>query len=87
VRLGGEVHDGVDRRLAEQAVHQRRIADVAVHEPVPRVVGDRRQVLQVAGVGQLVERDDVGVVMGEDVTDECRADKSGPSGDEQLHLN
>jgi hypothetical protein len=37
-------------------------ADVAPHEPVAQAVRDRREVGQVAGVGQLVEHRDLGVL-------------------------
>ena len=60
VRLGGEVDHDVVTRYRVGDLH--RIADVALHESVARAVGDWRQVLEVAGVRQLVEHRDLGVL-------------------------
>ena len=46
---------------SQQAVDQRAIADVAVHELVA-AVRDEAQVFEVAGIGELVEVDDGFVV-------------------------
>ena len=55
-----------------------RVADAALHEAVARVVGDGREVLQVAGVGELVVDDDLPVgVLGEHAADEGGADEPG----------
>ena len=55
VGLGGEVDDGVVAR--DDALQQPRVADVAHHELHP-IGGEPRDVLRVAGVGQLVEHRD-----------------------------
>ena len=82
VRLGREVHDHV--ALADQAVDERRVADVAVHEL--DLVLDRLQALAVARVGQGVEHDHLVLrVVAHRVVDEVRADEAGGAGDEQLH--
>jgi hypothetical protein len=41
----------------QQAARQVAVADVAVHEEVPRVTGQRGEVFAIAGIGQLVEVD------------------------------
>ena len=51
--LSGEVEHGVVTR--QHLVEQRGVEDVAVDEGVARAVGDRREVGEVAGVGELVE--------------------------------
>jgi hypothetical protein len=57
VAFGREVHHRARPMLFEQPPEQRRVADVALHEAVPGVAGQRGQVLQVAGVGQGVQVD------------------------------
>ena len=77
VGLGGEVDHRVDplHRLADDL----RILDRPLDQLRP--LG---QVLRPAGVGQLVEDDDL--VLGPGDADVGRADESGGAGDEQLHL-
>ena len=88
VRLRGEVHDRVVP--GQRGVQRGGVADVAPHEPVPRGVRDRRQVREVARVGQLVEDRDLGVLVArvraaEQAADIVGADESGTAGDEQAH--
>ena len=86
VRFGGEVHYGVEAGAVEDLVHRLLVADVAAHELVPGVLLNGSQVLQVPGVGERVERDDVRVgTMGEDEADEGRADEPGAAGHEKFH--
>src|ERR1041385_1567333 len=90
VGLGGEVDDDVDAAAIHPLVrlgHVRGLGDVAVHEAVillPLVLGE---VLADAGVGELVEVDDAGVVavLVEQETDEVRTDETGAAGDEVTH--
>ena len=59
VRLGGEVDDRVDALLGEQPLGRVEVADVADREPDAELV----EVARIAGVGELVECDDVVVRM------------------------
>ena len=59
MRFGGEMHDRVGLFVGEQGIDQRRVADIAVHEPVARIRGDGREVGQIARVGQLIQVDDL----------------------------
>src|SRR5439155_12096894 len=62
------------------------VADVAVNEPVPGMVFETGQVLQVAGVRQLVQVEDVVAgVVAQDVAYEVGADEPGPSRDQKTH--
>ena len=83
--LGGEVHDGARPVLGEQPVEQRPVADVTLHEHMPRVAAQRIEVVQVAGVGQRVEVDDGLVARCEPVENEVAADEAGAAGDEEGH--
>ena len=83
VALGGEVHDGARAMRGEQVPDPLALADVALHETVPRVVAHRVQIAGVAGVGQLVEVDDRLARRLDGRDDEIRADEPGPAGDEE----
>ena len=61
------------------------IADVALHEPVARVVVDVAQGREVAGVRQRVVDRDLVVGVREHVADVVRPDETGAAGDEDLH--
>ena len=82
VALGGVVHDRVVAR--DDAVQQLRVADVA-HDELHAVGGQARDVLGVAGVGQLVQDGDahVGVVV-HDVVHEVAADEAAAAGDDDV---
>ena len=53
--------------------------------PKPGAVLDVGEVLLAAGVGELVEDDDLVAVLGDALADEVRADEAGSAADEQLH--
>ena len=79
VGLGGVVDHGVGAR--HEAVHQALVADVA-HDEFHAVGGQARDVLGVAGVGQLVQHGDVDAgVLAHDVVDEVAADEAAAAGD------
>ena len=86
VALGGEVDDGVD--AGDELGDEVGVADVALDEAV--ALGERRavdvaQVVEVAGVGQLVEVDDlVVVVRRQEMADEVAADEAGAARDQDL---
>ena len=84
VRLGGEVHDDV--RLAHERRRDGRVGDVALDEPVSRAVHHLAQILEAAGVGQLVERRDAPVGMAlVRPADEVRSNETGAAGHEHVH--
>jgi hypothetical protein len=58
VALGREVHDGARAVFGQQAVEQRAVADVALHEGWRASPCRLARLLAVAGVGQGVEVDD-----------------------------
>lgn len=82
VALGGVVHDGVV--AGDQPVQQFGVADVA-HDELHAVRGQPRDVLGVAGVGQLVQDGDVhlGVVV-HDVVHEVTADEAAAARDDDV---
>ena len=82
VGLGGVVHHSVG--AGDQAVDQGGVADVADHE-LDAARGKPRDVLRVAGVGQLVQHGHVhaGAVVN-DVVDEIAADEAAAAGDDDV---
>ncbi len=82
VALGGVVDDRVVAR--DDPVEQLRVADVA-HDELHAVRRQARDVLGVAGVGQLVQDGDVhlGVVV-HDVVHEVAADEAAAAGDDDI---
>lgn len=82
VALGGVVHDGVVAR--HQLIKQLRVADVA-HDELDAVGGQPRDVLGVAGVGQLVQDGDVDArVVVHDVVHEVAADEAAAASDDDI---
>ena len=82
VALCGVVHDGVVAR--DDPVQQLGVADVA-HDELHAVGGQPRDVLGVAGVGQLVQDGDVHVgVVVHDVVDEVAADEAAAARDDDV---
>ena len=85
MRLGREVDDLRHLVLVPGLGHRGRVADVALDER--ELVGVLRQQIaevgQVAGVGQLVERDELYLLpAAEEQADEVAADEAGRAGDE-----
>ena len=86
--FSGEVDDGVDLMLGEQASDQGGITDVAVRKDVARITGEVGQVGGVAGVGEGVEVDEPGergAGFEQALPDEIGADEAAAAGDEKVH--
>ena len=82
VALGGVVHDGVV--AGDQPVQQLGVADVA-HDELDPILGQPRDVLGVAGVGQLVQDGDVDVRMVvHDIVHEVAADEAAAARDDDV---
>ena len=79
MRLGGEVHDGVDAR--DRGRHCAGILDPGMHEADV----EAGEVLLAPGVGELVEHDDVVAMVLEAHAHEGRADEPRAAADEQPH--
>mgnify|MGYP007011748573 CR=1 FL=1 len=70
-----KVHDGIGPR--HNLVQQRRVADVAVDEG-HALLGDAGEVVQVAGIGERVQHDDVHVrLVVHHPVDEVASDEPG----------
>jgi hypothetical protein len=81
VRFGGEMDDALDPR--QKFPDDLPVTDVSVDELVARVILDVPEVIEVAGIGELVQVDDFrSRVFAEEVMYEIAADEPGPAGDE-----
>jgi len=88
VRLGGEIHHGVDLVVGEQAGDEVGVADVSLREDVARIVREVGEIGGVTGVGEQVEVDDLAerrAGLGEALTNEIAADEAAAASDEEIH--
>jgi hypothetical protein len=74
------MYDRARLLLGQQLIQIRPIADITVSETIRLVRLYSDQVLQVAGIRQLVEIDDRGAHPIEPIQDEVRSDKAGTAG-------
>jgi hypothetical protein len=68
--------------LLKQTCHQIEVANIAVHKEVSRVISDRLQTAEVAGVGQLVQVDDPRRFALQPISNKICAYESGTASDE-----
>ena len=85
--FGGEVEYRTRLVLGQQLGDEIGIADIAVDQAMARVIFQRGKIVGVAGVGQLVQRDDRLIALGEPVEHEIRTDKAGATGDNDTHYS
>src|SRR4029450_2759106 len=83
--LGGEVHDRLDPLARKQLRDSLLIANVGLDETIVGLPLDFAQAVEVAGVGQLVDIDDMKTASHE-APDHRTADEARPAGDQNsLH--
>ena len=85
MRFGRKIDDGTGLVLRQQAVDQRRVAEISVDKHMPRIAIQRGEVLPVAGIGELVQVDDRLAGAGQPVQHEVAADEAGTAGNEDCH--
>jgi len=78
--LGGEVDYRVHPVIAEQTPHQIAVSDIAPNEDVSTLAPQRGQGIRIAGVGQLVQIDDLDSRLSDEKMDEIGADEAGTTG-------
>jgi hypothetical protein len=82
VRLGREVHDGIDAFLGQQATNQLRVADIAVHETKVVSSIEWTEARPVTRIGQRIEHDQAIVRMRlSPVENKIGADEAGAARD------
>ena len=86
--LSGKVDDIIEIVLCKQAFHQLLVADVALHEHMAGVALHVLQVLQIAGIGQLIQVDQADIlVFFQHIVDKVGANKTGTAGNKiSFHL-
>ena len=77
MRLGGEIDHRAWPVLGQQARHQSAVGDIPLHKDVAWVALQRGQVLQIAGVGQLVQVEHRLIGLCQPVKHKVGADKTG----------
>lgn len=83
--FGGEMHDGIGLVLGKDVAHGFGIAEVALLKLVARVAVDGGEGLEVTGVGELVEVDELMRGRLQQVVDEVGADKASSASNENFH--
>ena len=83
--LGGEVHHDVGAVSRERRPHGAGIADVDLREGIARIVGDGCEVVEVAGVGELVEAEHLMRRIRDQMAHDRRSDEAGAAGDQETH--
>ena len=86
--VGGKRHDrrrdqSSKDTICKQLADQIEITEIALHENVACIVAQACQVLQVAGVDELVEGDDRLVGLRQSVQHKVAANETGAAGDEK----
>ncbi len=85
VRLGGEVHHRVGLVLLENAADLVGVANIDVLEVIAGAVAGLGERFEVAGVGQLVDVDDLVVGFADQLPDHGGPDETGASCQQNLH--
>ena len=75
--LGRKMHDDVGLEARQRPTHRSTIADIGLNEREPRVARDRRQRGKIAGVGKLVEDQDLAVRGPNELSAYGRANEAG----------
>src|ERR1700722_1977505 len=55
MRFRGKMYDGVDLMMFEQRAHRGLVADIPLHENIPRIPVQAREVVDIAGIGECIE--------------------------------
>ena len=87
--FGREMHDHVGLEPLEGILHGRGIGDIGADELVARIVLDRRERGEIAGIGQFVDHQHIVIGVGDQMAHDRRADKARAAGDQETfcHLS
>src|SRR5208282_5374200 len=87
VTFGGKVKDRVNSVCRDDVIEQLAVANVSFDEEVTLVVLQVGKILEVAGVGELVERYHRALrPVGTEVMDQIRPDEAARACDEDVHV-
>jgi hypothetical protein len=77
-----EMDDSTGAMRGQQVLDSRPVTDVALDENMARVTYQRGKILQITGIGELVEIDNGFVRLSQPVEHKVTADKTGATGNE-----
>jgi hypothetical protein len=80
MRLGGEVHHGARLVPRENVAQRGAVADIDVLEAIARIPGHRLEGLEIAGIRELVDVDDLLARLRDQEPHESRADEARSAG-------
>src|SRR5688572_14507011 len=80
--LGRQMHDLVDPLRAKDVQHPLLVANIGLLECVAGAVGNVLEGLQIAGISQLVDVDDMIAPLGHQMAADRAADEACPAGDQ-----
>ena len=78
-----QMHHDIGPIIRKDALHFVGVGDVGAHERIARIVRDRRERSQIAGVGELVDHADAMVGFANEMADDGRSDEARAPGDEK----
>ncbi len=79
--LSGQVHDVIGPETVDRLDNRLAIANVGLDEAVGVTPFDQCQAFKIAGIGQLVEVEDLAAFFGDQISHQSRADETGASRD------
>ena len=82
----GEVHDDIRAKIAELGCHSSSIGDIGLRKRVAFIAGHRCQGFKVASVGQAIYYAYIVGGIFNDMTNNCRTNKTCTAGDKDLHI-
>src|ERR1700690_3639364 len=71
-----KIDDSARAMFGKQFANQLRVADVAAHKDVARIILERCEIFQIARIGQLIQINHSLIVLREPVEDEIRTNKA-----------
>ena len=85
--LGGQMHHRIGPERVEGGGDGGAVAYVGAAKGIARIAGDGRERIEIAGIGELVEDEQLMRRRLDDAAGDGRADESGAAGHEQAHLS
>ncbi|MNP33767.1 hypothetical protein D3C76_1270280 [compost metagenome] len=81
MRLGGQMHDRIGLVLLQNAVNLHAVTDINPLENIARALADLSQGFKISGISQLIDVDYRVAGVGDDMSNDCRADKARAASD------
>jgi hypothetical protein len=85
MRLGSEMHDGIGAILSEDPIKGTGVAYIDLSEAIVRSPRDRCDRLQICGIGEFVDVQDVPTSITHEIPDERGPNEAGSACDDDPH--